>query len=90
MAHAGEEGPPSYIWGAIELLKVKRVDHGVRCVEDPALVKYMVDNALPLTVCPLSNVCLKVFEGRDRLLIAGAAGCSGRCGCIRDPKNPCK
>ncbi|NEQ46756.1 MAG: adenosine deaminase [Leptolyngbya sp. SIOISBB] len=62
VAHAGEEGPPEYIWEAINLLKVSRIDHGVRCVEDPALVDYLVEHQIPLTVCPLSNVKLCVFE----------------------------
>jgi len=62
VAHAGEEGPPEYIWEAINLLKVARIDHGVRCVEDPALVAYLVEHQIPLTVCPLSNVKLCVFD----------------------------
>ncbi len=62
VAHAGEEGPPEYIWEAINLLKVSRIDHGVRCVEDPALVEYLVEHQIPLTVCPLSNVKLCVFD----------------------------
>ena len=62
VAHAGEEGPPEYIWEAIHLLNVARIDHGVRCVEDPELVKYLVDSQIPLTVCPLSNVKLRVFD----------------------------
>ncbi|MGF1519256.1 MAG: adenosine deaminase [Nodosilinea sp.] len=62
VAHAGEEGPPDYIWEAIRLLKVSRIDHGVRCVEDPALVDYLVEHQIPLTVCPLSNVKLCVFD----------------------------
>ena len=62
VAHAGEEGPAEYIWGAIEALKVDRVDHGVRCTDDPKLVAYLVEHQLPLTVCPLSNVKLNVFD----------------------------
>ena len=62
VAHAGEEGPPEYIWEAIKLLKVSRVDHGVRSVEDPALLDYLADKQIPLTVCPLSNIELKVFD----------------------------
>ncbi|GAA6624236.1 adenosine deaminase [Scytonema sp. NUACC26] len=62
IAHAGEEGPPEYIWEAIDLLKVSRIDHGVRCIEDPQLVQYLVDKQIPLTVCPLSNVKLRVFN----------------------------
>ncbi|MFH7245597.1 MAG: adenosine deaminase [Spirulina sp.] len=62
VAHAGEEGPPDYIWEALRLLKVSRIDHGVRCVEDPALVDFLVEHQIPLTVCPLSNVKLCVFD----------------------------
>lgn len=62
VAHAGEEGPPEYIWEAIRLLKVSGIDHGVRCVEDPALVEYLVEHQIPLTVCPLSNIKLCVFD----------------------------
>jgi adenosine deaminase len=61
VAHAGEEGPPAYIWSALEVLKVQRIDHGVRCVEDPALVQRLAAQRTPLTVCPLSNVKLCVF-----------------------------
>jgi adenosine deaminase len=62
VAHAGEEGPPAYIWEALDLLKARRIDHGVRCVEDPALVQRLVAEHIPLTVCPLSNVKLRVFD----------------------------
>jgi len=62
VAHAGEEGPPAYIWEALDLLKVRRIDHGVRCVEDPDLVARLVAERIPLTVCPLSNVKLRVFD----------------------------
>ncbi len=62
VAHAGEEGPPEYIWQALDLLKVARIDHGVRCVEDPRLVERLVKEEIPLTVCPLSNVKLRVFD----------------------------
>jgi adenosine deaminase len=62
VAHAGEEGDPSYIWGALDLLKVKRVDHGVRCLEDDALVARLKEEQIPLTVCPLSNTKLRVFD----------------------------
>lgn len=62
VAHAGEEGPPEYIWQAIELLKVDRIDHGVRCDEDPKLMEYLADTGMPLTVCPLSNVRLCVYK----------------------------
>jgi len=62
VAHAGEEGPPEYIWEALKLLKVSRIDHGVRCGEDPALVDYLGEHQIPLTVCPLSNIKLCVFD----------------------------
>jgi len=62
VAHAGEEGPPEYIYEALDLLKVKRIDHGVRCEEDASLVERLVRERMPLTVCPLSNVKLKVFK----------------------------
>jgi adenosine deaminase len=62
VAHAGEEGPPEYIREALDLLKVRRIDHGVRCLEDPQLVDRLVREQIPLTVCPLSNVKLRVFD----------------------------
>jgi adenosine deaminase len=62
VAHAGEEGPPEYIWQALDLLKVSRIDHGVRCMEDPRLVRRLATEQVPLTVCPLSNVKLGVFR----------------------------
>ncbi|WP_429081144.1 adenosine deaminase [Aeromonas bivalvium] len=62
VAHAGEEGPADYIWQAIRELQVRRIDHGVRCAEDPELLRYLADTRLPLTVCPLSNTRLKVFD----------------------------
>jgi adenosine deaminase len=62
VAHAGEEGPPAYIYEALDTLKVQRIDHGVRCEEDPALVDRLVRERMPLTVCPLSNVKLQVFK----------------------------
>lgn len=61
VAHAGEEGPPEYIWEALDSLGVRRIDHGVRCLEDPRLVDRLVEQEVPLTVCPLSNVKLRVF-----------------------------
>ena len=60
VAHAGEEGPPAYIESALDVLKVERIDHGVRCVESPALVARLAASRMPLTVCPLSNVKLCV------------------------------
>ena len=62
VAHAGEEGPPEYIWEALNLLKVKRIDHGVQCLQDKKLVKKLLDDQIPLTVCPLSNIKLCVFK----------------------------
>ncbi|HKR62427.1 MAG TPA: adenosine deaminase, partial [Thermoanaerobaculia bacterium] len=62
VAHAGEEGPPEYIVEALDVLKVRRIDHGVRCLEDPKLVDRLVAEQIPLTVCPLSNVKLRVFD----------------------------
>ncbi len=66
VAHAGEEGPPQYIWEALDLLKVRRIDHGVRCIEDSALVERLVREQVPLTVCPLSNVKLRVFNALEQ------------------------
>jgi adenosine deaminase len=60
VAHAGEEGPAAYIREALDLLQVERIDHGVRCEEDPALVERLIRERVPLTVCPLSNVKLRV------------------------------
>ena len=62
VAHAGEEGPPEYIINALDVLHVERIDHGVRCVEDPALVQRLVKQGTALTVCPLSNIKLCVFK----------------------------
>ncbi len=62
VAHAGEEGPPAYIIGALDSLGAERIDHGVRCLEDPVLVARLVRDRVPLTVCPLSNVRLNVVD----------------------------
>lgn len=62
VAHVGEEGPPAYITEALDVLGVERIDHGVRCLEDPALVERLRGERIPLTVCPLSNVALKVVD----------------------------
>jgi adenine deaminase len=62
VAHAGEEGPPAYIESALDVLQVQRIDHGVRCMESPALVQRLAASRMPLTVCPLSNVKLCVFR----------------------------
>jgi adenosine deaminase len=61
VAHAGEEGPPAYIWEALDVLQARRIDHGVRCLEDDRLVERLVAEQIPLTVCPFSNVRLRVF-----------------------------
>ncbi len=66
VAHAGEEGPPDYIYEALDLLKVRRIDHGVRSEESPELVDRLVRERIPLTVCPLSNVKLRVFDRIER------------------------
>jgi len=76
VAHAGEEGPPGYISEALDRLRVQRIDHGVRCEEDPALMQRLARERVPLTVCPLSNIRLKVFDRIEshnlrRLLDAG-------------------
>lgn len=62
VAHAGEEGPPEYVWEALDLLKVSRIDHGVRAAEDPRLIARLIEEQIPLTVCPLSNTKLGVFD----------------------------
>jgi adenosine deaminase len=62
VAHAGEEGPPAYIWSALDVLKVERIDHGVQAIHDAALMKRLADSQMPLTVCPLSNLKLCVFN----------------------------
>ena len=62
VAHAGEEGPPEYIWEAVDLLKAQRIDHGVQCLKDEKLVYKLKEAQIPLTVCPLSNVKLCVFD----------------------------
>jgi len=62
VAHAGEEGPPEYIWSALDVLKAERIDHGVQAVKDPALMERLAKERIPLTVCPLSNVKLCVFK----------------------------
>nr|WP_202447085.1 adenosine deaminase [Streptomyces sp. SID5468] len=62
VAHAGEEGPPAYITEALDELGVERVDHGLRCLEDPALVDRLAREQVPLTVCPLSNVRLRCVD----------------------------
>jgi adenosine deaminase len=78
VAHAGEEGPPAYIESALDVLNVERIDHGVRCLDDPELVRRLVREQMALTVCPLSNIKLRVFDvmgehNLRRLLDAGLA-----------------
>ena len=62
VAHAGEEGPPEYMWEALNLLNVKRIDHGVQCLKDEKLIEKLSKSQIPLTVCPLSNIKLRVFN----------------------------
>jgi adenosine deaminase len=76
VAHAGEEGPAAYIWSALDVLKVERIDHGVQCVQDALLMQRLARERIPLTVCPLSNQKLRVFpnladHNLGRLLDAG-------------------
>jgi adenosine deaminase len=66
VAHAGEEGPPAYVWTALDLLKVERIDHGVQSTKDPALMRRLAQDRIPLTVCPLSNLKLCVFPQLDQ------------------------
>ncbi len=66
VAHAGEEGPPAYIWSALDVLYAERIDHGVACTDDPALVARLAAERVPLTVCPLSNIKLCVYPSMDR------------------------
>jgi len=66
VAHAGEEGPPEYIWQALDLLGAERIDHGVRCLEDRSLVHRLASDRIPLTVCPFSNVKLRVVDTLDQ------------------------
>ena len=61
VAHAGEEAPPAYIWSALDVLKVERIDHGVQAIHDAALMQRLAKDGIPLTVCPLSNLKLRVF-----------------------------
>ena len=78
VAHAGEEGPPAYVWAALDVLKVERIDHGVQSVKDPALMRRLAQDRIALTVCPLSNQKLCVFpnladHNLGQLLAAGLA-----------------
>lgn len=65
VVHAGEEGPPEYVWEALDVLGAERIDHGNRALEDPELVRRLAADQVPLTVCPLSNLKLKVVDGLD-------------------------
>jgi adenosine deaminase len=76
VAHAGEEGPPAYVWSALDRLGIERIDHGIRSLEDPSLVARLWDEQVPLTVCPLSNVALRCVDRLEehplrRMLDAG-------------------
>ena len=62
VAHAGEEGPASYIWSSLDALNVQRIDHGIRAIDDPDLMLRLIESEMPLTICPLSNVKLRVFD----------------------------
>lgn len=62
VAHAGEEGPPEYIWEALDVLKVSRIDHGDKCQQDENLMQYLIKTQTPLTVCPISNIKLRIFD----------------------------
>ncbi|HQQ68739.1 MAG TPA: adenosine deaminase [Alicycliphilus sp.] len=78
VAHAGEEGPPAYIWGALDVLRAERIDHGVQAIHDAALMRRLAQERIPLTVCPLSNLKLRVFpdlakHNLKQLLDAGLA-----------------
>ena len=70
VAHAGEEGPVEYIWEALDLLKVVRIDHGNRCLDDEKLVRRLVEEKIPLTLCPTSNVALKVIQKMEEHPVA--------------------
>jgi adenosine deaminase len=65
VAHAGEEGPPAYIWSALDALRVERIDHGVQATNDAALMERLFRSGIPLTVCPLSNIKLRVFPALE-------------------------
>ena len=62
VAHAGEEGPAIYIWSSLDVLNVQRIDHGIRAIDDPDLMLRLIESQMPLTICPLSNVKLRVFD----------------------------
>jgi adenine deaminase len=66
VAHAGEEGPAQYIWNALQYLEAERIDHGVTAIDDPALMRLLARHQVPLTVCPLSNIKLKVFNSMEQ------------------------
>jgi adenosine deaminase len=62
VAHAGEEGPPEYIWEALDVLMASRIDHGIQCQRDEKLMQHLIETQTPLTVCPISNVKLRIFD----------------------------
>jgi adenosine deaminase len=66
VAHAGEEGPSNYIWESLDVLKARRIDHGVRSLEDDRLIQRLINDKIPLTVCPLSNIKLRVFTSMEQ------------------------
>ena len=79
VAHAGEEAPPAYIWSALDVLKVERIDHGVQAIHDAALMQRLAKAGVPLTVCPLSNLKLRVFPTLAQHNLKTMFGC-GHCG----------
>jgi adenosine deaminase len=66
VAHAGEEGPPAYVWEALDVLGVERIDHGIRAAEDGALLQRLATDRVPLTVCPLSNLRLRCVDSLEQ------------------------
>ncbi len=84
VAHAGEEAGPEYVWEALDLLKVSRVDHGVRSLDDPRLVAHLVERRVPLTVCPLSNVRLRVVPNLAAHPLKRMMGAGLMCTCNSD------
>lgn len=75
VAHAGEEGPPAYIWSALDALKVERIDHGVQALKDRLLMARLAKDRIPLTVCPLSNIKLRVFPSMAQHNLARMLAC---------------
>ena len=79
VAHAGEEGGPEYVWEAVDVLGAERIDHGIRAMEDPALVRRLREDQIPLTVCPLSNVALRVVEALTAHVLPDMLAAGLRC-----------